>query len=211
MTTDDDYVFITSMGTKGNLEYVDSADQRVTQLNDCLVDIAGIDADDVLANETAESWEYLVVDVDNTAGVEDVDMAQVIFWDTEGSTYTFTNAFGIIGESLALGHVSTDFFHLGEHSITFDEYDQIQNIGYDVQEQLPQSAAPQETTTFILAMPTDDVELPHDLEMVTVSAHGDFDEVYAYNITMDEYEEMLTQEEHGVDWEVYEPESVDNY
>lgn len=213
MTTEDDYVFITTLGAKGSLEFVDSDDQRVTDLDSFLVTTAGIDAPDIFANDTADSWEYLVADVDNLAGFEDANMHQVILYDSQGSTYTFTNAFRVIDASLALDQVGTDFFmgeeslYLEPYSITFDEYDAIQTLGYEVQEHLPQSIPAQETGTFILAMPTDDIALPHEIDMVTVAAHGDFDEVYAYNVSMSEYEEWLVDDEYGVDWDIYNPES----
>lgn len=216
MTIEDDYVFITTLGARGSLEFVDSDDPRVTDLDSFLATTAGIDAPDIFANDTADSWKYLVADVDNLAGFEDADMHQVILYDSQGSTYTFTNAFRIIDASLALDQVGTDFF-MGEESlynepssITFDEYDEIQTLGYDVQEHLPRSIPAQETGTFILAMPTDDVALPYEIDMVTVAAHGDFDEVYAYNVPMDEYEEWLVDDEYGVDWDVYNPESDGN-
>lgn len=210
MTTEDDYVFITTMGAKGTLEFVEGDDPRVADLDNFLEQMAGIDAPDIFDNETADSWKYLVADVDNFGGFEDVDMRQVTLYDAQGATYTFTNAYRIIDESLALEQVAMDFFVHEEslydepYSITFDEYEEIRAFGYAVQDELPRSVTEQETGTFVLAMPADDVELPHDLDMVTVAAHGEFDEVYAYNVPMSEYEGWLPDEEYGMDWEMSE-------
>ena len=50
-------------------------------------------------------------------------------------------------------------------------------------------------------MPAEDLVPPHELELVEVAAHGDFDQALAYNLSMDVYEKWLDEypNEYGQD------------
>lgn len=231
MTTDDELVFISSMGAKGTLEFVGDDDPRVADLENYFTSRAAVNGTGLFAEDISGNWEYLVAEVDNLAGLENVNMSSVTLFDSDMTTYTFTNAYshvqdsnliGDIGHGFALGvdpenpSTSEEFKNL---EVSPEEFWNVRDLSGEAGDAVTQSIGPQEQATFVLVMLADDIELPHELEMVEVATYGDLTHAPAYNLPMDEYEEWLAEyeneqeyeyeDQHGHDWEHYYQESDD--
>jgi len=218
MTTEDDFVFISSMGAKGTLELVSSDDPRVADLEHYFIERAALDGTGLFGNEISKDWQYLVAEVDNLEGVDDVDMASVTLFDTDMTAFTFTNAYWHVEDSMLLGHIgmglaagvdpeskntSEAYKNL---EVSPEEFEKVQELAIEVQDALTISIGPEEQATSVLAMPAEDLVLSYELELVEVAAHGDFDQALAYNLPMDEYEKWLADypNEYGQDGDVYQ-------
>jgi len=109
VTTEDNFVFISSMGAKGTLELVSTDDPRISDLEHYFIERAALDGMGLFGNEISKDWEYLVAEVDNLEGVADVDMTSVTLFDSDMTALTFTNAYSHVEDSMLLGDIGMGF------------------------------------------------------------------------------------------------------
>lgn len=192
-TTDIEYSFITGNNTMGTIEFVDSTDPRVKDIEKYLKDATGYHR------------EYIIADVDNRKGTEVANMYSVKIYDEAGSSYEFTNVYNLIEDAKPVWNIDDTYTTaFGDKELTEAEYRALSDRGSKLSEAQTWAIDPLEKATFILALEIDEGDLPKEITGVSVMAHGAFDEVPAHNPLASEYREWMAAQEAGVEWEAYD-------
>lgn len=173
-----DFEFISSHGAKGSLEFVTGKDPRVAKIEKFRKASGGFHT------------EYLIAEVDNREGTEVANMLQVDIYDPEGLSYTYRKASDLISEWRPYTPDGDTYMKAGgTEKLTDDEYTKLEKQAVALDEELTWAIDPLEKSTFILAMPIEAKGMPTELTGVSVSAHGMFDTVSAYNPLASEWKE----------------------